>query len=44
MQVDEAEEVTKRGEYIWVARPQIMKLLKVDGAMKSLARKVCTLL
>jgi len=44
VEVDEAEEVPITSEYIWLTRPQIMKLLMVDGAMNSLARNVCVLI
>lgn len=44
VEVDEAEEVPITDEYIWLTRPQIMKLIMVDGAMNSLARNVCVLL
>lgn len=44
VEVDEAEEVPITSEYIWLTRPQIMKLLMVDGAMNSLARNVSVLI
>jgi dTDP-4-dehydro-6-deoxy-alpha-D-glucopyranose 2,3-dehydratase len=44
VEVDEAEAVPITDEYVWLTRPQIMKLLMVDGAMNSLARNVCVLI
>ncbi|MEK7604875.1 MAG: NDP-hexose 2,3-dehydratase family protein [Patescibacteria group bacterium] len=44
VEVDETEDVPITNEYIWLTRPQIMKLLMVDGAMNSLSRSVCVLL
>jgi dTDP-4-dehydro-6-deoxy-alpha-D-glucopyranose 2,3-dehydratase len=44
VEVDEADEVSITDEYIWLTRPQIMKLLMIDGAMNSLARNVCVLI
>ena len=43
-EVDEVEEVPITDEYIWLTRPQIMKLLMVDGAMNSLARSAALLI
>lgn len=44
VEVDAAEEVPITDEYIWLTRPQIMQLLRVDGAMNALARNVCVLI
>lgn len=44
VEVDEAEDVPVTEDYIWLALPEIKKLLRVDRVVNSLARNVCALL
>lgn len=44
VEVPESEVVPVTEDYIWLTRPQIKKLLRVDVIVNSLARNVCALL